>query len=101
MSDGSVTFVNVIDVEPEKQAEILDLLKEGTEKVISTRPGFISVTLLASKDGRRVLNIAQWQSMKDVQATQADSAAADYVKRTAELASASPGLFDVVGQYSA
>ncbi|GAA1295628.1 antibiotic biosynthesis monooxygenase [Brachybacterium alimentarium] len=45
-----VTFVNVIDVEPEKQPELVELLKEGTEKVMKHRPGFISVTLLASAD---------------------------------------------------
>ena len=43
-----VTFVNVIDVDPSKQQEVIDILQEGTENVISRRPGFVSATILAS-----------------------------------------------------
>lgn len=54
MSNASgITFINVIDVDPGKQAEVIDILKEGTETVISKRPGFISVTLLASNFGQQ------------------------------------------------
>lgn len=94
-----VTFVNVIDVEPEKQPELVELLKEGTEKVMKHRPGFISVTLLASADNTRVLNVAQWESADDVKATQSDPEAAEYAKKTAGIAKASPGLYQVVGEY--
>lgn len=95
-----VTFVNVIDVDPIKQQEVIDLLVEGTEKVISRRPGFVSVTLLASLDKTRVVNIARWDSAEDVKATQADPEAADYAKRTAAIAQASPGVYTVVGEFT-
>lgn len=95
-----VTFVNVIDVDPIKQQEVIDLLVEGTEKVISRRPGFVSVTLLASLDKTRVVNIARWDSADDVKATQADPEAADYAKRTAAIAQASPGVYTVVGEFT-
>ncbi|AOM40963.1 antibiotic biosynthesis monooxygenase family protein [Xenorhabdus hominickii] len=101
MSKSEVTFINIIEVNPEKQAEIIKLLQEGTESVISKRPGFISVTLLASKDGSRVVNIAKWKSIADIQATQADPASAEFAKRTAELTKPNPGIYNVVGQYSA
>ena len=101
MSDAEITFVNVIDVEPEKYAEVLALLKEGTESVISKRQGFVSVTLLASKDHRRLINIAKWRSAEDIRATQADPAAAEFTKRMAQIGTPSPGLFEVVGEYSA
>ncbi|MGV9981513.1 antibiotic biosynthesis monooxygenase family protein, partial [Micromonospora wenchangensis] len=64
MSDP-VTFVNVIDVDPSRQQEVIDLLTEGTEKVVSRRPGFVSVTLLASLDRTRVVNVARWRSADD------------------------------------
>lgn len=95
-----VTFVNVVDVDPPKQQEVIDLLVEGTEKVMSKRPGFISVTLLASLDKSRVINIARWESADDVKATQSDPGAADYAKRTAALAQATPGLYTVVGEFT-
>lgn len=95
-----VTFVNVVDVDPAKQQEVIDLLVEGTEKVMSKRPGFISVTLLASLDKSRVINVARWESAEDVKATQSDPAAAEYAKRTAALAQATPGLYTVVGEFT-
>jgi quinol monooxygenase YgiN len=96
-----VTFVNVMDVEPSKQQELIGLLKEGTEKVMQHRPGFVSVTLLASADGTRVINYAQWETADDVKATQGDPAAAEYAKRAAELAQASPNVYSVVSEYHA
>lgn len=96
-----VTFVNVIDVEPSAQQEVIDLLVEGTEQVISKRPGFVSLTLLASLDKTRVINIARWDSAEDVKATQNDPEAAEYAKRTAAIAKPGPGLFVVVGEFTA
>ncbi|NYJ02227.1 quinol monooxygenase YgiN [Nocardioides thalensis] len=95
-----VTFVNVVDVDPAKQQEVIDLLVEGTEQVMSKRPGFISVTLLASLDKSRVINVARWESAADVKATQSDPAAAEYAKRAAALAQATPGLYTVVGEFT-
>lgn len=100
MSNTTVTFVNVIEFEPERQSDVLDVLREGAETVISKRPGFLSLTLLASKDNRRIVNIARWRSAEDVRATQADPAAAEFARRTALIATASPGLFDVVAEYA-
>lgn len=101
MSKSHVTFINIIEVDPEKQPELVKLLQEGTEQVISKRPGFVSVTLLASKDGSHVVNLAKWKSAADIQATQADPVAAEFAKRTAAIAKPGPGLYDVVGEYTA
>ncbi|MGC3954265.1 MAG: antibiotic biosynthesis monooxygenase [Propionicimonas sp.] len=95
-----VTFVNIVDVDPSQQQEVIDLLIEGTEKVMSKRPGFISVTLLASLDKSRVINVARWETADDVKATQADPEAAEYAKRTAAIAKAAPGLYTVVGEFT-
>lgn len=96
-----VTFINVIDVDPSKQQEVIDILNEGTADIISKRPGFISVTILASPDKTRVVNIARWESIDDVKAIQADPVAAEFVKRTAEVATASPGVYMVVSEFTA
>jgi quinol monooxygenase YgiN len=97
MSDQSVTFVNVFDVEPDRQQELVDLLTSGAEEVIRHRPGFVSLTLLASRDGRRVVNVGRWAGAEDAAATHADPRAADYAARAAAIAtSAAPGLYDVV-----
>lgn len=98
MTDQPTTFVNVVDVDPTRQQELVELLLEGTQEVIRHRPGFISVTLLASLDGTRVVNVARWRSADDVRATQADPAAAAYARRTAEIATASPGVYRVTAE---
>ncbi|WP_046529893.1 antibiotic biosynthesis monooxygenase family protein [Cellulomonas sp. FA1] len=100
-TDNGITFVNVVDVDPARQAELVALLQEGAERVIRHRPGFVSLTLLASTDGSRVVNLARWRSADDVRATQADPAAAEYASRTAAIAGARPGLYTVAAQYDA
>lgn len=95
-----VTFVNIVDVEPSRQQEVIDLLTEGTQQIMTKRPGFISVTLLASLDKTRVINIARWESADDVKATQNDPEAAKYAQRTALIAEPHPGLYTIVGEYT-
>jgi heme-degrading monooxygenase HmoA len=46
--------------------EPVRVLAEGTEKAMRHRPGFVSVNVLASYDGTRVVNYAQWRSPEDV-----------------------------------
>lgn len=96
----SATFVNIVDVSPEKQQEVVDLLVEGTEKVISKRPGFVSSEILVSVDRSRVLNIATWENAEAASQTQADPAAARYAQRVAALGTAGPGLFTVTAEFS-
>lgn len=100
-ADETVTFISVFDVEPEKQQQLIDVLNEGAEKVISKRPGFISASILASKDGTRVVNYAQWKSLDDVKATREDPNAAPFAKRMAEIAKATPNVFTVSSVHTA
>jgi heme-degrading monooxygenase HmoA len=97
----SAVFINVFEVEPSRQQDLVDILSEGTEEVIRHRPGFVSVTLLASVDGRRVINHAEWRDAADAKATQGDPAAAEYARRAAAIAQASPGIYSVVAEVTA
>jgi quinol monooxygenase YgiN len=101
VGDEPVTLVNVFDVEADKQQELVDLLIDGTEKVMQHRPGFVSVNLLASNDGTRVVNYAQWRSQDDVKATMADPDAQGYARRAAELAQTTPHVYSVVSVHHA
>ncbi len=96
MNRQPINFVNVFDVEPDRQQELVELLGRGAEQVIRHRPGFVSLTLLASLDGRRVVNLAQWASADDARATQADPQAAGYAARAGAISTAAPGLYRVV-----
>jgi quinol monooxygenase YgiN len=101
VGDEPVTLINVFDVDPSKQQELLELLTEGTEKVFRRRPGFVSVNLLTSNDGTRVVNYAQWRSLEDIKATLADPEAQDYAKRSAALAQAAPHVYSVASVHHA
>src|SRR3982074_1370980 len=56
-----VTQITVIDAEPEKQRECLLLMAEGA-RFRDRQPGFVSITLHRSLDGRRIVNYIQWQN---------------------------------------
>jgi quinol monooxygenase YgiN len=101
VGDSPVTLINVFDVEPSKQQELVDLLTEGTEYVMRHRRGFVSVNLLTSNDGTRVVNDAQWHSLEDVMATMADPDAQAYARRAAELANATPHVYTVAAVHHA
>jgi hypothetical protein len=57
------TFINVFTCEPGDQRGLLDTLKEETAELVSKLDGFVSATLHASTDGRRVINYAQWTDL--------------------------------------
>jgi quinol monooxygenase YgiN len=101
VGDEPVTLINVFDVDASKQRELVSLLNEGAENVMRHRPGFVSVNVLASNDGARVVNYAQWGSLDDVKATMADPDVQGYAKRAAELAQATPHVYSVVSVHHA
>jgi quinol monooxygenase YgiN len=96
VGDEPVTLINVFEVDPSDQQDLVALLVEGTEEVMRHLPGFVSVNILASNDGTRVLNYAQWRRHQDVRATLADPDAQRYAHRAAELALATPHVHSVV-----
>ncbi len=99
MSNNTVVFINVLEVEPARKQELVDLLKEGTENVIRARSGFVSSAIFASADGSRVVNMARWRSAEDIKATQGDPKAAQYAERALEIARPSPGVYTLVAEY--
>jgi quinol monooxygenase YgiN len=101
VGEQPVTLINVFDVEPANQEALVRLLNEGTEKVVRHRPGFVSVSVLASNDGTRVVNYAQWRSYDEVKATLADPDVQRYAQGAAELAHATPHVYSVVAIHHA
>ena len=56
-----VTQITIIEAEPERQTEALSLMKKRAH-FMQDQPGFISISLHRSLDGRRIVNYIQWQS---------------------------------------
>ena len=59
--------ITFIESEPDKQAEALSLMTERA-RFMALQPGFISISLHRSLDGRRIVNYVQWQDRDLLQA---------------------------------
>jgi len=96
-----LTLVNVYEVEPEKQANLIGLLSEITEGTIRHQPGFISVCIHCSLDGTKVVNYSQWTSKEKFQAFMTKPETQAQLKKFAVLAkSVSPALYTVSAVHS-
>jgi heme-degrading monooxygenase HmoA len=60
-----VTQITMAEAEEGKQDELLALMTERA-KFMSWQPGFISISLHRSLDGRRIVNYVQWQSREQL-----------------------------------
>ena len=92
----SVTLINVFAVEPENQAQLIDLLRQATVDVMSKQPGYVSARIHRGLDGTRIAVYAQWRSPEDFAALAANPDAAAHMRRARSLASFEPVLYEVV-----
>ena len=61
-----VTQITLIEPEAGKQTEALSLMTERA-RFMARQPGFVSISLHRSLDGRRIVNYIQWQSRELLQ----------------------------------
>ena len=63
-----VTQITTAEVEDgQQQDELLRLMTERS-RFMATQPGFISISLHRSLDGKRVVNYVQWASREELEA---------------------------------
>lgn len=101
MSTNPVTFINVLDTDTDRQDELVALIADTLDQIISKRPGFVEARLYVSANGGRVINEVTWESADAVAATQADPAVADAAAKVAKLATATPGVYVLRAQHGA
>ena len=61
-----VTQITVIEAEPDKQNEAFSLMVDRA-RFMARQPGFVSISLHRSLDGRRIVNYIQWQNRELLQ----------------------------------
>ena len=89
------TLVTIFTVEPGNQPEVLTLLDEGTESMFSKMPGWISTSLLKSRDGKQVIVYSQWRDASDIDAFRQDPRMKPYFQRFGALAKTEAFTCDV------
>jgi len=93
---ASLTLINVYEVDPQMQDALVQALSEATENTIRHQPGFISVCIHSSLDGKKVVNYAQWASRAHFDGFMNRPETQEQLKQFAGLAkSVQPSLYKV------
>jgi heme-degrading monooxygenase HmoA len=95
--DGKiVTQITTVEVEPENQSEVLQLMTERA-RFMAKQPGFVSVSLHRSADGSHIVNYVQWASPDKLTAAHHNPEFRAKWPRFGELVeNVQPCLYDVV-----
>jgi quinol monooxygenase YgiN len=88
-ADAPATLINVLNVEPARQEELVESLRQNTETVIKTLHGWRSTDLVASADGKQVVIYSRWDSASDVEAMRSDPRMMAYFPKVAAMATLS------------
>jgi len=83
---NATTLVNILTVEPDKQATLVDLLRENIENVVSELDGWISTSLIVANDRQRVIIYSQWRDPAAAAAMQSNAEMRAYFPRILALA---------------
>lgn len=90
-----ITLINILEIPPERQSELVEILEKATAEVIRHLPGFVSANIHCSLDGTRVANYAQWRSMEDFERMLANPEAQAHIREATAIAKAAPVLYRV------
>ncbi len=96
-----VTQINHIKVKPGDQDQLVKLMSEQAEQIMSKQPGFISINIHKSLDGTRVVNYVQWTTKELLDAAHATPQFVDYFQKYKELiVEGGPHLYEIIYQKS-
>jgi quinol monooxygenase YgiN len=94
-SDDVMTLINVFNVEPKDQEELIAILRSGAETLLSKQQGYISAAIHQSQDGKHAVVYSQWRSSEDFHAARTNPAVQEYFGRVRAIASFEPITYDV------
>jgi quinol monooxygenase YgiN len=90
-----VTLINIFEVEPADQQQLIQLLERATQEVMKELPGFVSANIHRSLDGKRVANYAQWASPEHFTAMLKNPRVNEHMAAVTRIAKAAPSLYEV------
>jgi quinol monooxygenase YgiN len=80
-------LLNILTIDPANRTQVLGMLSENIDTVIHTLDGWISTSLIASDDGKRIVIYSQWRDAAAVAAMRADPRMVAYFPKIAALTS--------------
>lgn len=80
-------LLNILTVDPADEPVVLEMLRDNVERVIRTLDGWISTSLIASGDGKRIVIHSQWRDAAAVAAMRSEPRMVAYLPKLAALAS--------------
>lgn len=86
MADQSVILINMLKLRSGRQEALIALLKQNTETVIRTLPGWKTTRLIAAQDGAAVVIYSEWESPDAVAAMRVDPRMQAYFPKIMDLA---------------
>ncbi|MGX1805888.1 antibiotic biosynthesis monooxygenase family protein [Nocardia sp. NPDC055321] len=101
MSDRGVTFINAIELPADQVDAFIEQWRERAA-LMRTAPGFRDVRLHRSllPDTRfQLVNVAHWDSAEACEAAGMNPAVVSSVDRARQVATANPGLYEVVAAF--
>ncbi|MBW3617925.1 MAG: antibiotic biosynthesis monooxygenase [Proteobacteria bacterium] len=92
-SSGPITLINVYTCQPERQEELLRVLRALTEEA-RRLPGFRSARLHRSLNGKHVVNYAEWDQMEQWRAMVRHPSVQAHMGRVVALATFQPHAYE-------
>lgn len=94
------TVITTFEVTPGTCQDLLDLLADAYENVISKQPGFIAASLHVNDAQCRIANYSQWKRRQDFQAMLRTDEMRERNRRINELCkSFEPVMYEVSGVF--
>ena len=94
-SQTVVTLINIFDVEPHRQGELVELLERAAVEVMQYLSGFISSNIHRGLDGKHVAIYAQWARREDFEAMLAHPKVQEHVRIANAIGRSAPALYIV------
>jgi quinol monooxygenase YgiN len=95
-----LTLINVFETTPETQQELIDITIAQIEQTVGKLPGLISANLHKSRDGLRVVNYAQWESVEAWHEMMKNAAAGEKREKIEDIAIPDVHEYDVVATFA-
>jgi len=94
--DNLSTGINFVSVQPKNMTKLIELFTEYGNNILRMKPGFISVNIHKSWDGKQLINYVQWESPDGLQELFDDTDSKQFFDERKKIAESRWDLFKVV-----